>query len=100
MGSKEPGHADQEIAQQRLRFSWVLGHVVAVLHESSQLVDLQAPLEPAHQRRALVLAEIVAGARAQHREDVAHRLFRLDRRVFGCRSIRQFRDRDRARIAP
>ena len=48
-----------------------------VARQVAQAVDLQAALQATHHRRALVVAEVVAGARAQRDEDVAQHLVGL-----------------------
>ena len=71
--AEEVRHADQHVLQQRLGFVRMQVEIVAVRLEIGDAVDLQAALDPAHDGRALVMAEIVCRARAQDHHDLAQR---------------------------
>ncbi len=69
--AKKIGHPDQHVAQQGLGLLGLALQQSAIGRQVAQAVHLQSPLEAAQHGGALVVAEVMAGARAQAWRDRA-----------------------------
>lgn len=67
--AKEPCHPDQDIAIQRFPFGGVLFELLPVRPEIADVPQQHAPLDPAFDRRSLVVEEIDPVALAQQLDD-------------------------------
>ena len=72
------GHADQQVAEQRLHFGRCLLQVLDVMVDNLDLVHGHPPFDAAIDRAWLVLREVVAGLRTQHDENLLDRALGLD----------------------
>ena len=78
--AEEIGHADQQVAKQRLHLGRCLLQIPDVVAQRVELVDRHAPLDPAVDRARLVLGKIMAGLGAQQDEDLFQRALGLEGR--------------------
>jgi len=88
------GHGNQQVGEQRLRLVRALAQDLVVFTQILGSGHLHAAGDPPHDRRALVLGEVVAGADAQMREHPMQRLLidlRLLRRRCGLLDADQLR---------
>ncbi len=71
MIAKEVGHADQQVAQQSLDFARALAQHRHIRADLGDAMHLHAAADPAQHGRALIVAEIMAGAHAHQHEYLA-----------------------------
>ncbi len=83
--AEETGHADQQVAKERLHLRRRLLQVLDVAVHRFDLVDGHAPLDAAVDGARLVLGKVVAGLGAQQDEDLLQRVLGLGRRDGGGR---------------
>jgi hypothetical protein len=67
--AEEVRDADQQVAEELLRLLGILAQALDVGRHGGELVHLHATLDPPHERRGLVAAEVVAGLAPQQRAD-------------------------------
>ena len=67
--AKKPGDADEQLVEEQVAFGGVLGQVVGVGVEVGDAAGHHPPLDAPQHRVALVVREVVAGARPQQHAD-------------------------------
>src|SRR5439155_3286438 len=66
---KEVRHADEQIAEQLVRFARAIAQALDVCRDRRRLEDLHAPLDAPHQRRRLIAPEVMPRLVQEDRTD-------------------------------